>query len=184
MHDTIAADLSKNRAVRESSCLQRARRSHMLDPGGVATQLRRRRPAIMFRMRGKEMTAVPESHRDIFDKRAFAHFATVGANGEPQVTPVWVEYDGEYVLINSARGRKKDLNLRQHPQVAISIQDPENPYRYLGLQGEVAEITEEGAAAHINKLSNKYTGHDYPPLPEGQVRVIYKITPTRVWTMG
>ena len=110
------------------------------------------------------MTAVPASHRDIFDKRAFAHFATVDDDGIPQVTPVWVEYDGEYVLINSAKGRKKDRNLRDHPQVALSVQDPDDPYRYIGLQGDVVDISEVGAAAHINKLSHKYRGRDYPPL--------------------
>ena len=83
------------------------------------------------------MTPIPESHQDILDKRAFAHVATVDAEGNPQVTPVWVSFDGEYVLINSAKGRKKDRNLRERPNVALSIQDPENPYRYLGIQGVV-----------------------------------------------
>lgn len=130
------------------------------------------------------MITIPASHRDILDKRAFVHLATVDADGMPQVTPVWFEYDGEYMLINSARGRKKDRNLRARPQVALSIQDPDDPYRYVGIQGEVVETTEEGAAAHINQLSHKYRGQDYPPLPEGQVRVIYKIALRRVWTMG
>ncbi len=128
------------------------------------------------------MTQIPASHRDIFEKKSFAHFATID-DDTPQVTPVWVEYDGVYVLINSAKGRKKDRNVREHPEVAISVQDPDNAYRYVGLQGKVVEITEEGAAAHINKLSHKYNGRDYPPLGDS-IRVIYKIAPTRVWTMG
>ena len=130
------------------------------------------------------MTQIPETHRDILDKRAFAHVATVNSEGTPQVTPVWVDYDGSHVLINSAKGRKKDRNMREQRTVALSIQDPDNPYRYLGLQGRVEEITEEGAAAHINKLSHKYTGQDYPTLKPGEARVIYKIAPTNVWTMG
>jgi PPOX class probable F420-dependent enzyme len=129
------------------------------------------------------MVKIPESHLDILHKKSFAHVATVNAKGRPQVTPVWIDYDGEYILVNSARGRKKDENMRNQPQVALSIQDPDDPYRYLGVQGVIEEITEEGGAAHINKLSHKYRGHDYK-LPEGQVRVIYKIRPTRVWTMG
>ncbi|MEZ4861586.1 MAG: PPOX class F420-dependent oxidoreductase [Caldilineaceae bacterium] len=129
------------------------------------------------------MAKIPASHRDILDKKSFAHVATVNDEGVPQVTPVWVEYDGEHVLINSARGRKKDRNLRAHPQVALSIQDPDNSYRYVGLQGKVVEVTEEGGYDHINKLSHKYTGNDYPKNP-GEVRVIYKIAPTQVWTMG
>ncbi len=129
------------------------------------------------------MATIPESHADILGKKSFAHVATIDADGTPQVTPVWVDYDGEYVLINSAKGRKKDRNMRAHREVALSVQDPDNPYRYLGVQGEIAEITEEGGAAHINKLSHKYGGQDYP-LPAGEVRVIYKIRPKRVWTMG
>ena len=129
------------------------------------------------------MTQIPASHRDILEKKSFAHVATVDANGVPQVTPVWVDFDGELVWINSATGRKKDRNLRARACVAISVQDPDDPYRYLGMQGEVVEITEEGGAAHIHKLSRKYKGRDYD-LPAGQTRVIYKIKPTRVWTMG
>lgn len=130
------------------------------------------------------MTQIPASHLDILEKPSFAHIATVNHDGLPQVTPVWIDYDGEHVLFNSAKGRKKDRNLRDNGRVAISIQDPENPYRYLGLQGEVTEITEEGAVDHIHKLAHKYTGRPYGNFGEGEVRVIYKITPDRVWTMG
>lgn len=130
------------------------------------------------------MTTIPESHRPILDKRAFAHVATVDADGAPQVTPVWIDYDGEHILVNSQKGRKKDRNMRKRAQVGISILDPDDPYRYLGVQGQVVEITEEGAEAHIHHLARKYTGHDYSNLKPGDVRVIYKIKPTRVWTMG
>ncbi len=130
------------------------------------------------------MTQIPDSHKDIFEKKSFAHVAT--SEGDvPQVTPVWVEYDGEHVLINSARGRKKDRSLRANPNVAISVQDPDNPYRYIGIQGKVVEITEEGGTEHIHKLSYKYNGHAYPEKAlVGPPRVIYKILPTRVWTVG
>jgi PPOX class probable F420-dependent enzyme len=129
------------------------------------------------------MDKIPTSHQDILEKRSYAHVATIDADGKPQVTPVWIDYDGEYLLNNSQRGRKKDRNLRERPQVAISVQDPDNPYRYLGIQGRVVDITEEGAAEHIHKLSHKYGGRDYPLKP-GDVRVIYKIQPINVWTMG
>ncbi len=129
------------------------------------------------------MAQIPASHQDIFEKLSFAHVATVNDNGTPQVTPVWVEYDGDHVLINSAKGRKKDRNLRANPEIALSVQDPDNPYRYVGIQGKIVEITEEGGYNHINKLSHKYGGKDYPKNP-GEVRVIYKIEPSRVWTMG
>ncbi|MBX3052596.1 MAG: PPOX class F420-dependent oxidoreductase [Caldilineaceae bacterium] len=130
------------------------------------------------------MTQIPDSHKDIFEKKSFAHVATSDGN-MPQVTPVWVEYDGEHILINSAKGRKKDRSIRANPNVAISVQDPDNPYRYIGLQGKVVEITEEGGTEHIHKLSRKYNGQNYPDSAlAGPPRVIYKIAPTRVWTMG
>ncbi len=128
------------------------------------------------------MKTIPDSHRDIFAKKAFAHVATVD-DQVPQVTPVWVEYADQHIVINSAKGRKKDRNLRDNRTVALSVQDPDDPYRYVGIQGKVTEITEEGAYDHINKLSHKYTGNDYPKNP-GEIRVIYKIEPTNVWTMG
>lgn len=129
------------------------------------------------------MVPIPESHKDILDKKSFVHVATVNTNGVPQVTPVWVDHEGGYILINSAKGRKKDRNMRNQAQVALSVQDPDNPYRYLGIQGRVVDITEEGGAAHIHKLSHKYNGRDYPLRAE-ETRVIYKIEPERVWTMG
>ena len=128
------------------------------------------------------MEPIPDSYKDLFDKRAFAHIATVDEVGKPQVTPVWVAYDGTHVLVNSAVGRKKDRNLRERPYVALSIQDPDDPYRYLGIQGIVSEITEEGAEELINTLSHRYFGRDYT-YREGEVRVTYKITPTNVWAM-
>ena len=127
------------------------------------------------------MTSIPESHQYILLARAFANVATVSAAGLPQVTPVWFSTDGEFFLINSAKGRKKDRNLRSNPAVALSIQDPDDPYRYLGIQGEVVDITEEGAADHIHALAQKYWGRPFD-LPPGQIRVIYKIKPSRVWT--
>ncbi len=130
------------------------------------------------------MDQIPESHQDIFKKKAFAHVATVGENGVPQVTPVWIDFDGEYVLMNTARGRVKDRKLKANPTVALSVQDPENPYRYVGLQGQAVEDTEEGAVDHIHELSRRYTGQNYGRFSEGEVRVIYKIKPENVWTMG
>jgi PPOX class probable F420-dependent enzyme len=130
------------------------------------------------------MVSVPESHLDILNKASLANVATVDANGMPQVTPVWIDYVDGYFLMNSARGRKKDRNLRQRGQVALSIVDKDNLYRYIGVQGCVVEISEEGAEAHIHKLSYKYRGRPYDALPAGQVRVIYKIEPQRIWTMG
>ena len=96
---------------------------------------------------------IPEQFKDLFGKVAFAHLATLMSDGSPHVTPVWVDYDGAYVRVNSAKGRVKDKNMRRDKRVALSIQDPENPYRYLAIRGEVAEITENGADAHIDALA-------------------------------
>lgn len=130
------------------------------------------------------MTAtIPDSFLDLFQKKAFAHLATVMSDGSPQVTPVWVDYDGQYILVNSAKGRVKDRNMQRRPQVAVEISDPDNPYRYLAVRGRVVEITEEGGDAHINKLSHKYWGRDFNFQP-GQVRRIYKILPEKIDTHG
>lgn len=128
---------------------------------------------------------IPDSFKDLFGKKAFAHLATLMPDGGPQSTPVWFDYDGALFWINSARGRLKDKNMRRERRVALSIQDPDNAYRYLGIQGEVVEITEDGADAHIDRLAKKYLDKDrYPFRAAGEVRVIYKIRPLKVSTMG
>lgn len=124
-------------------------------------------------------------YRDILDKKAFAHLATVGRDGYPQVTPVWVDFDGKHVRFNTARGRVKERNLQRDPKVALAVQDPDNPYRYLQIRGRVVEITEQGADAHIDALAKKYIGQDrYPWRRPGEVRVMVKILPERVHGMG
>ncbi|MFP5261250.1 MAG: PPOX class F420-dependent oxidoreductase [Blastocatellia bacterium] len=129
--------------------------------------------------------AIPEKYIDLFDKKAFANLATVMPDGTPQVTPVWVDYDGTHLVVNSARGRRKDKNIQRNSSVALSIMDPDNPYRYLEVRGRVADITEEGADDHIDKMAKKYIGEDrYPWRQPGEVRVIYKIEPQRFSHMG
>lgn len=128
---------------------------------------------------------IPDKYKDLFDKKAFANLATVMPDGTPQVTPVWVDYDGSHVLVNSARGRQKDKNMERNPAVSLSIMDPDNPYRYLEVRGRVAEITEEGAEEHIDKMAKKYMGLDkYPLRQPGERRVLYKIKPERTSQMG
>lgn len=129
--------------------------------------------------------AIPEKYRDLFHKKAFASLGTIMPDGRPQVTPVWVDYDGKHVIINSAKGRQKDRNLRRDPRVALAIIDPDNPYRYLEIRGTVVEITEEGAAQHIDKMAKKYLDADkYPYGQPGEVRVLYKIQPEHASMMG
>jgi PPOX class probable F420-dependent enzyme len=121
---------------------------------------------------------IPDSHLDLFQKKAFAHLATLMPSGEPQVTPVWVDYDGQYVVINTAEGRQKDKNLQRDGRVALSIADPDNPYRYLEIRGRVAGRTLEGADRHIDAMAKKYLGKDkYPFRRPGEVRVIFRLKP-------
>jgi PPOX class probable F420-dependent enzyme len=131
------------------------------------------------------MASIPESHADILKKKAFANLATLNADGSPQVTPVWVDFDGKNVLINTARDRVKTRNLEREKRVALSIADPENPYRYVGIQGRVTGMSEAGADEHIDKMAMKYMGKEkYPLRAPGEVRVIVTIAPDKVFTMG
>jgi PPOX class probable F420-dependent enzyme len=130
-------------------------------------------------------TTIPEKYRDLFTKQAFAHLGTLMPDGSPQVTPVWVDYDGNHIRVNTAKGRIKDKNMRRNKKVALSITDPENPYRHVAVQGVVDDITEQGADAHIDSLAKKYLGKDkYPFRQPGEVRVIYKIRPEKIAVMG
>ncbi len=118
---------------------------------------------------------IPEPYLDLFQKPAFAHLATIMPNNSPQVTPVWVDYDGEHILVNTALGRVKERNMRLGAKVALAILDPDNPYRYLQIRGSVVERTEVGAREHINALSLRYTGKPFP-FREGERRLICKIS--------
>lgn len=131
------------------------------------------------------MAAIPEKYLDLLQKKAFLQLATLMPDGSPQVSPVWFEYDGTHILINSAKGRVKDNNMRRDARVGMDIVDPDNPYRHISIRGRVGEITERGADDHIDKLTKKYIGQDkYPYRGQGEVRVIYKIKPESTFAMG
>ncbi len=129
--------------------------------------------------------SIPENYMDLFNKPAFGSLTTLMPDGSPQTTPVWVDFENGRILVNSALGRQKDKNLRRDPRVAIAVIDPENPYRYLEVRGKVAEITQNGAEQHIDKMAKKYLGKDkYPFAQPGEQRVLYKIEPEKIHTMG
>ncbi|KZN24284.1 PPOX class F420-dependent enzyme [Haladaptatus sp. R4] len=132
------------------------------------------------------MESIPEEFRDLFERKAFANFATVMPDGTPQVTPVWVGYDGDYLLVNTAEGRQKERNVRRNPKVGLSILDPDDPYRFVSVRGEVEAVTEDGAVEHANELTKRYMGQDeYPNLDQEEgARVIIRIRPDRVVTGG
>jgi PPOX class probable F420-dependent enzyme len=132
------------------------------------------------------MVAIPPEYLDLLQqKTAFANLATIMPNGTPQVTPVWFDYTDGKIRLNSAKGRVKTRNMREGAPVALSILDPDNPYRYIQIRGRVGHATEEGASAHIDSLAKKYLGKDkYPWSRPGEVRVTFEIDPTAVQVMG
>jgi PPOX class probable F420-dependent enzyme len=119
-----------------------------------------------------------EDQVKLLTDRNIAVVATIRPDGTPQVTPTWVDYDGEHVLVNTAEGRAKADNLERDPRMSVFVLDPENQYHWLSITGPV-ELTHEGAEEHINKLSHKYNGADYPD-PKNPRRVIAKVTPEKV----
>lgn len=121
----------------------------------------------------------PEEFLDLFNKesKAWLYLATLMPDGSPQVTPVWFDMDGGYILVNTNEGRAKDRNMKARPKVAMTLQDPNDFYRYLGIRGEVVGYSREGADEHINQLSLKYDNKPWVP-KEGQRRIIFKIKPT------
>lgn len=115
------------------------------------------------------------------DSRSIAYLALTLSDGTPQVTPIWFDWDGEHIIINTARGRVKDKVLHKHPVVAFAIPVPDDPYRYIQIRGKVVDETEEGAYEMICALNEKYHGsYEFPKRP-GQVRVTYKISPEKIF---
>lgn len=125
------------------------------------------------------MAVIPDRYLDLLrDKKAFASLATIMPDGSPQVTPVWFDYVGGAIRVNTAKGRVKARNLKVGAAVALSIMDPDNAYRYVQVRGRVRKATEEGAATHIDSLAKKYLGKDkYPFAQPGEERVMYEIEP-------
>jgi PPOX class probable F420-dependent enzyme len=118
---------------------------------------------------------------DLIEGKNFAHLATISRDGSPHVAPVWVDHEGDIILVNTAAGRVKQRNVSKDPRVSISIVDEKNPYDRITIKGRVIEQTKRGADAHIDKLAKKYTGSDkYQNRQPGEQRIILKIEPIRV----
>jgi PPOX class probable F420-dependent enzyme len=131
------------------------------------------------------MATIPASHADLLNGKHLAHIATLMPDGAPQSTPVWIDFDGEHVVFNTAEGRRKTRNLDADGRVALSITDIANPYRYIQIRGQVVSKTTDGADDHIDALAKRYLGVDrYPGHTPEEQRVIYRIRPDRVQTMG
>jgi PPOX class probable F420-dependent enzyme len=139
------------------------------------------------------ITQLPDVHRSLLEKTVTAALATINAGGLPQLTPVWASHDGTHVLVNTKKGRLKDRNLRARRQASLLFVNPQNPYHWVSLHAEVAEIVEETdpgrgqeATRHIDDMAERYLGVRPYPLrdPRGEVRVLFKLRPTYVMTFG
>lgn len=128
------------------------------------------------------MATIPEQAKALLKGKNFAHLATLMPDGSPQVTPVWVDHDGDTVLVNTAKGRIKHRNLERDGRVALSVMDHENPYVYLAVRGKVRSMSEGPEAdAHIDSLAQRYVGTEkYEFGAPGEVRVLIEIEPEKV----
>ena len=131
------------------------------------------------------MATLNEKQAALFTDRNWGVIATIREDGSPQATPVWIDYDGENVLVNSAHGRTKVKNIERDPRATVTVLPAEDQQSGYVMVSGPAEIVEEGALEHINKLAKKYLGKDkYPYLGPGEKRVIIQIHPERVDGFG
>ena len=128
---------------------------------------------------------IPDGYRDLMESTALVHVATLGPNGEPQNNPVWFGWDGEHIKFSQTKTRQKYRNVHSDPRLALSLVDPENPYRYLEVRGEVERIEEDPDNDFINAMAKKYMGVDiYPMHQPGDERVVVYVRPRHTTQMG
>lgn len=121
----------------------------------------------------------------LFKGKNFAFIASLMKDGSPQLTPVWIDYDGQFLLVNTAEGRTKQRNFARDPRVAISVVDQNNPYNMVSVRGRVVDQTTNGADEHIDKLAKRYLGADkYPFRTPDEKRIILKIMPENVFQLS
>jgi PPOX class probable F420-dependent enzyme len=126
------------------------------------------------------MSVIPDSHRDLLERPLYAHLATIRPDGKPQVNPMWFAWDGEYVRFTNTTVRQKYKNVTAHPEVALSINDPEQPYRYLEVRGTVERIDDDSDGAFFAELAGRYGMKLDGPPGDVQHRVVYVVKPTSV----
>jgi PPOX class probable F420-dependent enzyme len=123
--------------------------------------------------------------RKLLREPAFCQLATLLLDGSPQITQVWVETDGERILINTIQGSQKEKNVRRDPRVAVNVVDPTNAWRIAMVRGQVVEVTTEGAVRQIDRLAKKYLDEEtYPFHRPDRVRTTIKITPEKINEIG
>ncbi len=129
--------------------------------------------------------AISSGFRKLLGEPAFCQLATLMPDGSPQITQVWVETDGEHVMINTIEGSQKEKNVRRDPRVAVNVVDPKNAWRLAMVRGRVEEVTTEGAVEQIDRLAKKYIGRDiYPFHQPGRVRTTIKVSPEKINELG
>jgi PPOX class probable F420-dependent enzyme len=136
------------------------------------------------------IATIPPEFLDLVDCPPVAALTTVMPDGQPQTTVVWCDYDGACVRVNTMRGFRKERNMRRNPRVTLLGYDPHEPLRYLEIRGEVIEMTESGALAHLDHLSQRYTGASpyfgacVPvELEATETPVLCRIRPTHVYSL-
>lgn len=134
----------------------------------------------------KGETVIPERYQDLLERetKAFAVVGTVGPKGEPQANPVWFDWDGEFITFSQLTVRQKYRNLERDQRIALCIMDPANPYRYLEVRGEVADVVPDPDFALIDAISEKYTGAGFGNRGPEDDRRLLKIRPLRTSGMG
>ncbi|HET8841103.1 MAG TPA: PPOX class F420-dependent oxidoreductase [Ktedonobacteraceae bacterium] len=131
------------------------------------------------------MSVIPPAYVDLLGSRTLAHIATIGPRHEPQSTPVWFGWDGKYILLTLVKTAQKYRNLRRNPQLALSIVDPENIYRYLEIRGKVIDFKEDADRRFVNSLAKKYLDLDiYPWHRPGDEHIVVIIEPEHTTSMG
>jgi PPOX class probable F420-dependent enzyme len=137
-------------------------------------------------MTGTAQSPIPADLADLLESTALAHVATIGPDGAPHVNPVWFDWDGQHLRFSQTTQRQKYRNIRRDPRVAVSIVDPDNPYRYLEVRGVVTRIEPDPDLAFVDKVTRKYLGRDHDPSenPPGEERVVVVVTPQRTTRMG
>lgn len=131
-------------------------------------------------MERETVTKLPAEAVEIIEGRNFGNLATLMPDGSPQVTPMWVETDGQNVLINTTTDRQIFFNIGRNTKVAIDVVDHADPYRYIMVRGHVGEVTTQGAEDQIHRLHRKYHGGGRYPLRPEEQRVSVSIVPERV----
>lgn len=128
---------------------------------------------------------IPETHRDLLESNALLNVATVGPKGEPQNNPVWFGWDGERIKFSQTKTRQKYYNVQRDARVAVSIVDPQNPFRYLEVRGTVERIEEDPNQDFINAMAKKYMGKDkYPWHQPTDERIVLYVRPDHTTQMG